>query len=51
MNEANTHPDYAGLPECIKRIYSEKEYCWLSDEEKRALVRDTCNPCVDEGES
>lgn len=34
--------DYDALPECIKQLYSEREWNWMSAEQKATLIqRDT----------
>ena len=49
MNENYTpHPDYDALPEAIKATFTEKEYSWLSDEERNNLQRDMTMPDVEE---
>lgn len=42
------HPDYDGLPEPIKVLYTPSEYAWMSDEQRRTLVEDECLPEVEE---
>jgi hypothetical protein len=44
MTKPNTHPDYEQLPDSIKAVMTEKEYCWLSDAEKVSLVEDFTMP-------
>lgn len=36
--------DYAELPECIKQYYTEKEYLWLSDDQKASLLQAETEP-------
>jgi hypothetical protein len=36
--------DYDKLPEPIKHIVSEREYLWLSDNEKAHLIEQECDP-------
>ncbi|MCR4308113.1 MAG: hypothetical protein NUV80_06150 [Candidatus Berkelbacteria bacterium] len=43
-----SHPDYANLPECIKSVYTPKEYAWLDDESRRHLIEDMTLPEVEE---
>lgn len=45
MNDRNydPHPDYDGLSEVLKFLFSPKEYAWLDDESRRELEHDlTC---------
>lgn len=36
--------EYDRLPECIKANYSEQQYLWLSDEDKRNLIQNETEP-------
>ena len=36
--------EYDRLPECLKSVYSETDYLWLSDEDKRTLVQRETEP-------
>ena len=36
--------EYERLPECLKSVYSEKDYMWLSDEDKRTLIQRETEP-------
>lgn len=36
--------DYEELPECIKALYTPKEYLWLSGEEKARLIQTETEP-------
>ena len=38
------HPDYDELPMVIKTAISEKDYCWLTDEQRAHLLEDLTNP-------
>lgn len=40
--------DYNSLPECIRFIFTEKEYNAMPDEEKKTLQDDMTNPEVPE---
>jgi len=40
------HPDYDQLPECIKCMYTPKEYAWLPAQEKRNIIEDNTLPEV-----
>lgn len=44
MAEYTPHPDYNKLPTPIKMNISEKEYAWLTDEQRENLLEDLCNP-------
>jgi hypothetical protein len=35
---------YERLPECLKSVYSEREYAWLSNEDKRTLIQRETEP-------
>jgi len=35
---------YEELPECIRQYYTESQYLWLSDEEKRDLIQTETQP-------
>lgn len=36
--------EYDRLPECIKALYSERQYQWFSDSEKQNLVQRETEP-------
>lgn len=36
--------EYMALPDCIKQYYTEKEYLWLSDEQKVHLLETETEP-------
>lgn len=36
--------EYDRLPECIKAIYSEEQYLWLSDDDKKHLIQNETEP-------
>lgn len=36
--------EYDRLPECLKSVYSEEQYLWLSDDDKRHLVQRETEP-------
>lgn len=36
--------EYDRLPECIRALYSETQYLWFSDDEKRGLVQQETEP-------
>ena len=38
------HPDYDGLPEGIKAMYSPKEYAWLPQPLKDSIIEDSTLP-------
>lgn len=40
--------DYERLPACIRRLYTPKEYAWLSDGQKAQLTRAELEPEWDE---
>lgn len=42
------HPDYDGLPESIKALYSPKDYAWLPEPLKRTIMEDNTLPEVAE---
>jgi len=43
LNNFEPHPDYDGLPESIKAMYTEKEYAWLGNFDRdRLLETETC---------
>lgn len=48
ISKQNKHPDYDALPESLKMTVTEKEFCWLSDEEKRNLQHEFCMPDPEE---
>lgn len=39
-----SHPDYEKLPQCIKILYTEKEYAWLPESEKQNIIQDNTMP-------
>lgn len=41
-------PRWAALPQCVRSVYSEREYAWLSDAQKAGLVSAECEPEVAE---
>jgi hypothetical protein len=43
-----TDPRYDQLPETIKRIYSQPEWVWLTDEQKQNLQAQETEPEWDE---
>lgn len=45
MNEVPC-PEYERLPECVKSIYSYRQWLWLSRREKDDLVRRETEPEV-----
>jgi len=38
------HPDYDGLPDPIKSVYSPEEYAWLTDEQRENVIDDEVYP-------
>jgi hypothetical protein len=44
MENFTPHPDYWKLPECIRARYTEKEFAWLGDFERRRLMETECYP-------
>ena len=36
--------EYERLPECLKSVYSEEQYLWLSDDDKRTLIQRETEP-------
>ena len=40
---STTHPDYETLPDCIKHLFTAKEYAWLGSERERLVERE-CYP-------
>ena len=36
--------EYDRLPECIKQVYSELQYLWLSDDDKINLIQRETEP-------
>lgn len=36
--------EYERLPECIQSVYSEEQYLWLSDDDKRTLIQRETEP-------
>lgn len=43
-----TASDYEKLPDCLRRLYTAKEYQWLSDGQKAQLTRAELEPEWDE---
>ena len=44
MNNYTPHPDYDELPDCIKYLYTEKEFAWLGDFDRNRLLETECCP-------
>ncbi len=44
MSKPFTSPEYDRLPESIKAQMTEKEFCWLSDAEKRNITDEFTMP-------
>lgn len=36
--------DYKNLPACIKALYTETQYLWLSEDEKARLIQTETEP-------
>ena len=36
--------EYDRLPECIKSVYSERDYLWMSDSDKSTLIQRETEP-------
>lgn len=41
MEAFTNHPEYDGLPESIKLIYTPKQFAWLGEERNRIVERET----------
>ena len=39
-----TQSEYDRLPESIKAVYSERQYLWLSDKDKKNLIQSETEP-------
>lgn len=44
LDDALAKSDYDQLPEPIRMIVNEREYLWLSDEQKANLIQQECEP-------
>ena len=44
----DVHPDYDNLPQCIKHVYSPREYSWLPNAVRDRLIESECYPEVEE---
>lgn len=44
------HPEYEKLPSEVKAQVTAKEYMWLTDLKRHTLVREMCEPDIDEGD-
>lgn len=38
------HPDYDGLPECVKHLYTAEEHAWLTESQRSKLIENECYP-------
>ena len=47
MNNYTSHPDYDELPDCIKYLYTEKEFAWLGDFDRNRILELECCPNVE----
>jgi len=46
-NNYTPHPDYDELPDCIKYLYTEKEFAWLGDFGRSRLLETECCPNIE----